>query len=302
MYPIKTLLIKLAALLFFFTTSYAYSGAYVMPVDIKPKGEQANITLEIVAWTENDDEYEGEGPNRKKKITNPCYGATECYVGPDVLYNDPKNPWPGMQGSCKDQQPSLCLEAHSYRTVKEVMEAYKEKVFINRPMSFDIMTADAECVGLFYTRQILPGRGNARIFPNSTCNKLPPPNQSCAIELPTEIAYGELKASEVNNKTGEITGSVKCSLASKEITLHVRSKDGLEKVNLDANGTIFSTLQISGQNIVQKTNGTEGVTVIVPKNNDSTTFTLTSTLHTNTPELPKAGKYEGTAVVLLTYN
>ncbi|CDL85895.1 pilus assembly protein [Xenorhabdus cabanillasii] len=277
MHHIKKSLMKFAALLLFFSASYAYGGAYVMPVNTIISDQRIVTTMEIIEWTEE----EGFG--------NPCYGNDPCYVGPDVQYN---NNQPGMYGSCIDAK--ACLnDAQKYRTTAEVMRAYKRQLGIPIRVTFPIITADAKCIGLFYTKRISSGYGIATKFPNSTCNKLPPVNQSCEINIPSEIAYGELKASEVNNATRSINGQFKCALRSNKIMLQVKSINSEPKIYLDTNKQIYSTLQIDGRDAA------DGVHVIAQGKNIPSNFTLTSILHTLTQ--PKAGKYEGTAVVLLTY-
>ncbi|WP_340614456.1 pilus assembly protein [Xenorhabdus thailandensis] len=274
---IKKSLLKLAALLLLVSATHAYGGAYVMPVDTLSSGDQAITTMEIIAWTEE------EG------IPNPCYGDTACYVGPDVMYKSGHRP--GMYGSCMDA--GVCLDAHNYQTTADVMRAYKHKFGIPKRVTFTIMTIDADCIGLFYTTKIDPGYGEAQQFPNSTCNKMPPPNQVCKIELPSEIAYGELTATEVNNATKTIEGKFKCAVSSNSIMLHARSTNNEAKVYLDSDKQIYSTFQIDGQN------AESGVKVTTNGENEVKDFKLTSILHTLTP--PKAGKYEGTAIVYLTY-
>ncbi|CAM3842952.1 pilus assembly protein [Xenorhabdus thuongxuanensis] len=272
---IKKSLLKLAALLFLVSATHAYGGAYVMPVDTISSGDQAITTMEIIAWTEE------EG------IPNPCYGDTACYVGPDVMYKSGHRP--GMYGSCVDAK--VCLDARNYRTTADVMRAYKLNFGIPKRVTFTIMTIDADCIGLFYTTDIKEGYGLSQQFPNSTCNKMPPPNQVCKIELPSEIAYGELTATEVNNATKTIEGKFTCAIKGGQIMLHARSTNNEEKVYLDSDKQIYSTLQINYKNAEDK--------VSVDNKREINNFTLTSVLHTLTP--PKAGKYEGTAIVYLTY-
>ncbi|WP_338883377.1 pilus assembly protein [Xenorhabdus sp. TH1] len=273
---IKKSLLKLAALLFLISATRGYGGAYVMPVDTFRSGNQATTIMEIIAWTEE------EG------IPNPCYGRHECYVGPDVQY------WrgqPGMYGACKEAR--VCLNAGQYRTTADVMRAYKRKFGIPKQVTFTIMTTEADCIGLFYTDNIEKAYGSAQQFPNSTCNKMPPPNQVCKIELPSEIAYGELTAAEVNNATRTIEGTFTCAVGSDGIMLHARSTNNEAKVYLDSDKQIYSTLQINYKNAA------DGVRVTTDGKNIGKNFKLTSVLHTLTP--PKAGKYEGTAIVYLTY-
>ncbi|SFN39624.1 pilus assembly protein [Xenorhabdus japonica] len=275
---IKKSLLKLAALLFLVSATHTYGGAYVMPVNTIQQGNQTMTTMEIIAWTEE------EG------IPNPCYEEHKCYVGPDVQYRNGKKP--GMYGSCRDARVCL-LDAQRYRTTADVMRAYKRQIGIPIRVTFPIISAEADCVGLFYSPQIDKGYGEGKTFPNSTCNKMPPPNQSCKIELPSEIAYGELTAPEVNNATRSIKGQFECAIYSSKIILHARSINNEPSVYLDSNKQMYSTLQINGRNV------TDGVNVTAQGENIPTNFTLTSTLHTITP--PKAGKYEGTAIVFLTY-
>ncbi|OTA21461.1 Fimbrial adhesin, MrxH [Xenorhabdus beddingii] len=289
---IKKSLLKLAALLFLFSTTHVYAGAYVMPVNTVAHGSSgmADTTMQIVAWTEE------EG------FPNPCYRKAKCYVGPDVWYKvkvdnssnrGPSIPNPGMQGSC--DYAKVCLEnAGKYPTTADVMRAYKQKLGIPKQVTFTIMSADADCIGLFYTTEITGGYdGKARIFPNSTCNKMPPPNQTCEIHVPSEIAYGELIAPEVNNASRTVNGYFKCALPDSKIQLHATSREGEPKVYFDAHRQMYATLQINDKD------ATHGINVAVKKHNGVTPFTLKSILHTVTP--PKAGKYEGTAIVYLTF-
>ncbi|MCP9268690.1 pilus assembly protein [Xenorhabdus sp. XENO-1] len=275
---IKKSLMKFVALLFFLSASYAYAGAYVMAVNTEPLGNQAVTTMEIIAWTEE------EG------IPNPCYGSSRCYVGPDVFY---KNGYkPGMYGSCIGA--GACLDdANRYSTTAEVMRAYKRKLGIPFRTTFTIISGDADCVGLYYSKQISSGYGSAQQFPNSTCGKLPPKNQNCSISVPSEIAYGALKASDVNNATRSITGQVKCALKG-DFRLEGFSTDREAKIYLDSNRQMYSTLQINGWEAM------DGVLFKAKGRDQPENFTLTSILRTITP--PKAGKYEGIAVVLLSYH
>ncbi|MBD2796469.1 pilus assembly protein [Xenorhabdus sp. 18] len=280
MRSINKSLLKLAALLYLASATYVYAGAYVMPVNTFPSGNQAITTMEIIAWTEE------EG------IPNPCYGNKPCYVGPDVLYKNQENNQPGMYGSCIDAK--VCLnDAGNYRTTADVMRAYKQKFGIPKRVTFPIMTTNADCIGLFYATRTDPGFGSAQQFPNSTCNKMPPPNQVCEINLPSEIAYGELSATEVNNATRTITGQFRCAIGSNKIMLYARSTNNEDKVYLDSGKQIYSTLRINTGDAAN------GVNITADGKNAPTDFTLTSVLHTST--LPKAGKYEGTAIVYLTY-
>ncbi|MEQ2026786.1 pilus assembly protein [Xenorhabdus szentirmaii] len=270
-------LLKLAALLFLVSTTHAYGGAYVMLVDMVPSGQRAKVTMEIIEWTE------------EENIPNPCYGNVNCHVGPDVQYTGKQ---PGMFGSCMDAK--ACLgNANRYRTTAEVMRAYKNQLGIPKRVTFPIITQQADCVGLFYTTHINSGYGNAQKFPNSTCSKIPPPNQSCEIYVPSEIEYGELIASEVNNASRTVNGYFKCALASSAIKLRAKSMDGESKVYFDSNKQIYATLQINEKDAAS------GVNVITRGKNASTPFTLKSTLHTLAS--PQSGKYEGTAIVYLTY-
>ncbi|MDX7991029.1 MrpH family fimbial adhesin [Xenorhabdus littoralis] len=282
MYYIKKSLLKLAALLFLFSATYVYGGAYVMPVNTVKNGDKVTTTMEIVAWTE------------EKGIPNPCYGKQrKCSVGPDVQYFGHQ---PAMHGSCVLAR--VCLNnANEYETTAEVMEAYKKFVGIGRPVTFDILSEDSKCIGLFYTYNDEIGGGgkkygSAQQFPNSVCSKMPPINQSCEITVPTEIRYGELIASEVNNSKHTVIGTLTCTSPSSKIHLRAISNSGEPKVYFDDNRQIYATLQINDQD------AENGINVIARKS-EATIFTLTSTLHTIT--LPKASKYEGTAVVLLTF-
>ncbi|CDG22488.1 fimbrial adhesin, MrxH [Xenorhabdus poinarii G6] len=278
MYHIKKTLLKLAALFILVSTAHAYAGAYVMPVNMEVVYGQARATLEIIAWTEE------EG------IPNPCYGNEQCYVGPDVNYRNGYPP--GMYGSCHDSR--VCLEnAHLYPTTADVMRAYKRQFGVPIRVSFPIISTEADCVGLFYSEKLNPEYGDAQQFPDSTCNKTPPPNQNCKLNLPSEIAYGELIAREVNNQTRTITGQFSCAVYSDQIMLLARSINNEERVYLDSDRQIYSTLHINGKN------AENGVNITAPGNNIPVSFNLKSVLHTIT--LPKPGQYEGTAVVFLTY-
>ncbi|CCW32895.1 pilus assembly protein [Xenorhabdus nematophila] len=277
MYYIKKSLLKLAALLFLFSTPYVYAGAYVMPISIDIEGNQTYTTMEIIAWTEE------EG------ILNPCYGWNKCYVGPDVQYQDGP---PGMQGACNDTDSCL-TNAQLYPTTADVMRAYKRKFSLPFKARFPIMPNTSKCVGLFYAPYTSPGFGNAQQYRGSTCGKLPPPRQSCSIDVPAEISYGELTASEVNNATRQVPGYVRCKLAG-EITILGMSKDRQEKIYLDSRQQLYSTLKIEDKK------GIDGKRIFVEKGFTPKRFTLTSQLHALSQ--PKAGNYEGTAIVLLSYN
>ncbi|WP_237385358.1 MrpH family fimbial adhesin [Xenorhabdus sp. Sc-CR9] len=272
---IKKSLLKLIALLFLLSAKQVYGGAYVMPISIEK--DKTYVTLEIIAWTEE------EG------IPNPCYKSRKCYVGPDVLYHEGA---PGMHGACNDTNSCL-TDAQQYKTTADVMRAYKNKFSLPFQATFPILPKNYECVGLFYAENTFPGFGNARQYPGSTCGKLPPPTQSCSIHVPAEISYGELTASEVNNATRQTTGDVKCNLAG-EITVLGMSKDRQAKIYLDSEQQLYSTLKVEDKE------GLKGARIFVEKGFVPKSFTLTSQLHALSQ--PKAGKYEGTAIILLRYN
>ncbi|MBD2810429.1 pilus assembly protein [Xenorhabdus sp. Vera] len=274
---IKKSLLKLVALLFLLSATQVYGGAYVMPISIEEERGQTYATMEIIAWTEE------EG------IPNPCYGWSQCYVGPDVQYQDNN---PGMQGACKDTDSCL-KNAHLYQTTADVMRAYKKKFALPFKTRFPIMPLNSKCVGLFYANRTFPGFGDARQYPGSTCGKLPPPKQVCEISVPSEIAYGELTAPEVNNATRSVTGQVRCKLTG-EIEVLGMSKDRQEKIYLDSEQQLYSTLQINDKE------GLKGARIFTRKGYVAQNFTLTSKLHALSQ--PKAGKYEGTAIILLSYN
>ncbi|SFU57229.1 pilus assembly protein [Xenorhabdus koppenhoeferi] len=274
---IKKSLLKLVALLFLLSTTQVYGGAYVMPISIEEERGRTYATMEIIAWTEE------EG------IPNPCYGWNQCYVGPDVQYQDNN---PGMQGACKDTDSCL-KNAHLYQTTADVMRAYKKKFALPFKTRFPIMPLDSKCIGLFYAHTTSSRFGDARQYPGSTCGKLPPPRQSCSIDVPAEISYGELTASEVNNATRQATGYVRCNLAG-EITVLGMSKDRQEKIYLDSGQKLYSTLKVEDKE------GLKGARIFVEKGFAPKSFTLTSQLHALSQ--PRAGKYEGTAIILLSYN
>ncbi len=91
----------------------------------------ARVEMDILSWSE------------ASGVTNPCYGSTECWVGPDVLYASGA---PSLSGSCLDY--GNCIRINQYRTAEEVAAAFRNAKGIPYRASFVIDSPNVTC-GLF---------------------------------------------------------------------------------------------------------------------------------------------------------
>lgn len=259
-----------------FTSLQAHAGAYVYPVSIKYTSPNALVVQKIIAWTENN-------------APNPCYGASQCWLGLDVLYTYLGTP--DLGGTCR---AGNCLEISRYATKKDVLKAFIKKFGVPYQSSpFPIDNVNATCVGLFYIKGAPhDGFGSGVKWPESTCGKLPPYRQTCDISLPSAIDYGNLTAQTLEGKEMTITGDIKCA-QNGTVKLYGMSRSGAGKVFLNKNKTLYSELNINNSRAV------DGVSVNVVGNRTPVSFSLTSILKI-TGEI-EANAYEGSGIVLLTY-
>lgn len=112
-----SILLLIIALASLFPSRPANAIAYVMPVSMT-SGAWPRVAMDILSWSE------------ASGVTNPCYGSTECWVGPDVLYASGA---PSLSGSCLDY--GNCIRINQYRTAEEVAAAFrsaKEFLIVHR--------------------------------------------------------------------------------------------------------------------------------------------------------------------------
>jgi hypothetical protein len=214
--------------IFFIVFSFsqqAVAGAYMLPVSFV----NWTVVQSLVAWDESTSDL------------NPCYRWASCFIGPDVKYS---TRYPGLYGSCIES--NNCLRIENYRTAKEVEIAWKASFGIpwtSRP--YKVNGSDASCVGLFYTRT--PSiSGGALLWPNSVCGKLPPPNQSCNVNIPTVIDFGTLTQDEIYGAERNIQGTVECSLTGT-VKIYSQSTLGEDRIYLNGNKNFYSTLFLDGK-------------------------------------------------------
>lgn len=262
----------------------ANAGAFVMPVSMTemPDGS-GRVVQRIISWTEN------------SNALNPCYGSQFCWVGPDVQYDGHQ---PGLYGSCGRggyaNVSGNCIQISKMRTMKEVAEAYNKYFPLPHNFSFGITNTDARCVGLFYINHppALGPYGDGKLWPGSSCGKLPPVNQHCSINLPSEINHGSLSNSNLNGNKKLIYGTINCT-KSGDLKLYSHSSTGEEKVYLNSSKTLYS------KTLINNKAGWDGVNISVEGKNIPTSFTFTSELNSlgNIPP----GNYSGVSVVLLSF-
>ncbi|WP_192985601.1 hypothetical protein [Pseudomonas sp. EggHat1] len=107
-----------------------------------------------------------------------------------------------------------------------------------------------------YAFQVFAGSGSGtrtgQVLPGGQCGKVPPPNLSCTLNLPSQIDHGTVTTGETSVK--EVTGTVNCNqsvnaqLSSQFVngTVWVSGKllfDNQSTRNLTVNGTASFTLK-----------------------------------------------------------
>lgn len=271
-----SILLLIIALAYLFPSRPANAIAYVMPISMT-SGAWPRVEMDILSWSE------------ESGVTNPCYGSTECWVGPDVLYS---NGAPSLSGSCLDY--GNCIRINQYRTAEEVAAAFRSAKGIPYRASFVIDSPNATCIGLFYVNhRPTPGVRNAIQWPGSVCGKIPPTNQTCNITLPAFIDHGALSNTSLNGKTGSVSGNITCTQATN-INVFARSTTGERYVYLNSTSNFYSNPLINNQN------GWNGTNMNISGNNMANSFTFTSELHASGTVTP--GYYTGNAVVIIAFN
>ncbi|EPL3993002.1 hypothetical protein AB6G07_15380 [Providencia stuartii] len=259
----------------------AQAGAYVMPISVIPgAGGQGlpQVTQEIIYWDEDN------------STLNPCYGVTECWIGPDVLYS---SNYPSLRGTCEFY--NNCIEISGYRYAYQVMNAFKASKGIPYRAIFDISSSDATCVGLFY----VPHRPKNNVFdsqlwPGSTCGQLPPANQFCSISLPSYVDHGSISNSNLNGQIKSVSGTISCTRPAS-LKVYARSTTGERYVYMNSNSAFYSRPLINNQD------GWYGVNISVSGSNVNNPFTFTSELHTTTSAITP-GYYTGNSIVIISFN
>ncbi|MEQ4692064.1 MrpH family fimbial adhesin [Providencia manganoxydans] len=259
----------------------AFAGAHVVPIKIVDAAAPI-VTQEIIYWTEDD------------SALNPCYGASECWVGPDVLYATHA---PGLFGSCLWYRN--CIEISELRYAWQVMEKFEQSKGIPYTATFDIRREEATCVGLFYIpRRLFVGGGDDGIlWPNSTCGKIPPADQFCDLWIPNEIDHGKLRNKELDGDEMETSGTLTC-LKEGTMKLYVTSNHGTKNIELSFDGTLYSNLSLDTGGGYK--DGWGGVSIFANGNEIPTDFNIKSTLRSIGKIEP--GLYEGTALITAVYD
>ncbi|MGI3477183.1 hypothetical protein ACRU1U_20085, partial [Providencia stuartii] len=262
-------------LLVSFSINKSFAGADVAAVEVGT-GRYPPITMDIISWTEDDN------------APNPCYNSAECWIGPDVLYSDGN---PSLSGSCFDF--NNCIEISSYRYAREVMEEYRKVFGIPYSATYIIDSDDYTCVGLFYTEgRPTAGVRVAKIWPNSTCGRIPPINLQCDFSLPHEIDHGILRARELDGNTITDYGTASCN-NNASFKLYVTSASGGGRnIKLTPSGSLFSIITVNDKD------AWNGLNVNLSANSPLT-FKFASTLRTNGDV--DAGSYSGDAIFTLSY-
>lgn len=218
---------KIITSLFFISvlSQQAHAGAYVLPISFVNQ----RVVQSITVWDED------------SSSLNPCYGWGSCYIGPDVLYT---NSTPGLYGSCIES--SNCIRIEKYRTAKEVETEWKKTFgvpWVSR--EYKVISNNASCVGLFYIQK--PGlHGGSAIWPNSVCGKLPPPNLTCSLNIPSVIDFGTISSHDISGKTHEINGYVQCS-SFGAVRIFAQSSFGAENIYFNNEKHFYANLFINGE-------------------------------------------------------
>ncbi|MGJ3356027.1 MrpH family fimbial adhesin [Providencia sp. Je.9.19] len=271
-----SILLLIIALASLFPSRPANANAYVVPVRIEP-GVYPRAVIDIISWSE------------ASGVTNPCYGSTQCWVGPDVQYESGP---PSLSGSCLNHDN--CIRINQYQTAEQVAAAFRSAKGIPYRASFIIDNPDVTCIGLFYVNhKPTPGVTNAIQWPGSVCGKIPPTNQTCSISLPAFVNHGALSNTSLNGKTNSVSGNITCTQATN-INLVARSTTGERYVYLNSTSNFYSNPLINNKS------GWSGANMNISGNNAPNPFTFTSELHASGTVTP--GYYTGNAVVIIAFD
>jgi hypothetical protein len=262
---------------FFFTLPFkSLAELYSAAVQVETTNNVMTVTQTLYDW------YEGIN------TPNPCYGANECWIGPDIIYPTHQ---PSLAGSCNNE--GNCIEISKIPTALEVRDEFQRKFGIPSTFSYRTTDLSGECVGLFYIRH-KPAHGlyDSFLWPNSICGKLPPPSQECDLKVPAEIDFGKLNSSEINGRMEVVQAQVSCRLPGS-IEVSYRSQSGDKEIYFDDNKYFNSVLSFNNQP------AGNSLLVDVPGDFQSIDFNITALL--NSVGVVSPGDYSGHAVLFIGY-
>lgn len=182
-----------------------------------------------------------------------CFAADGCIitVGP----YDPNGAWP--YGSITNpydvaQKVTILQNGTTYDAYLKWIAQYGSTGGYTQQMWPDRVILTNTCYGF----QVFQGSGRGNrlgaVLPGGQCGKVPPPNLSCTLNLPSEINHGNVSAGETSIK--EVTGTINCNLSANAQlssqfvngTIWVSGKllfDNQSTRNLTVNGTASFTLK-----------------------------------------------------------
>jgi hypothetical protein len=158
--------------------------------------------------------------------------------------------------------------------------------------------------GIFYNSQPFSIAGNAcmgllvwpsvnqmadsggKLISGQACGILPPNDLQCTTSGKVDIDYGTLEASKLNGATATTTFSLTCD---RDATATIKLNDSV--IDLGRNGDLTAAISIGGKDLATGSD--------VAVTNGTVTTTITSTLKAK--GTPAAGPFEGSSVLIISY-
>ncbi|CAI0957848.1 Uncharacterised protein [Serratia quinivorans] len=147
-------------------------------------------------------------------------------------------------------------------------------------------TYNTNCVGIAVWNTQVTGIPIGTIFPGSSCGLIPPLNLACDTSGKVTIDYGTLSSGQLNGATASTTLSFTCNQAATA-TIKLNSS----VIDLGRKGDLTAAISIGGKDLATGSN--------VAVKNGTVTTTITSTLKAK--GTPAAGPFEGSGVLIISY-
>nr|WP_315293286.1 hypothetical protein [Serratia proteamaculans] len=141
----------------------------------------------------------------------------------------------------------------------------------------------ADCFGIV----IFQGAGDlSEVFPGSHCGKIPPRDLACDTSGKVTLDYGTLEAGKLNDATTNTTLSFTCNQAAT-----ATMKLNANVIDLGRKGDLTAAISIAGKDLAAGSD--------IAVTNGTVTTTITSTLKAK--GIPAAGPFEGSGVLIISY-
>lgn len=271
------------------TTANSHAVVNTQAIEVGSQDMNGNfpIIAQIISWTENDTD------------PNPCYSeSTECYIGPDVLYEGGE--MPSLNGSCN--YSNNCIEISKLKTKKEVLDKYTSRFGIPKIAQFNISAKTYDCVSMFYSNGKPYSNGGiiVQMWPGSICGKIPPTTLVCNTDLPAEINHGLVNIRSLSNNASIFSDEIEVrtwcnSNSDVKFKLYVTNYKNTRYLTLNNDDTLFSEILIDNKS------GFDGVELIVKPGPSGSISRLKSRLFASSIATLEAKEYSGSVLITAAY-